>query len=109
MSIETAAVLARVRVLAPEFAAVADATVETLASIMAARITPSVFGLLATDAVAYLVGHELTMQARAAALSAGGAGTGAITSMSTGGISISFGGLAVAATSADAPLPRPHP
>jgi hypothetical protein len=87
----SASVLALFRALAPEFSATADATVEALIDIRILSINSTAFGARTSEAVALLVAHELTMQARAAASSTGALGVGALTSVRAGDLSLSYG------------------
>lgn len=92
MATDTAAILAVFRVLAPEFSATSDATVNALTGVLADTLTASVFGGQISSAVARLAAHELTLQARDAASSAGARGVGAVASVGSGDLSISFAG-----------------
>jgi hypothetical protein len=85
------AVLPIFRIVASEFSATSDSDVEDVVGIVAGSITPSVFGTRAAEAVAQLAAHQLTMSARAEAMSAGSAGVGAVSSIGTGDLSVSFG------------------
>lgn len=93
MAVDTAAVLASIRVLAPEFASADDADINALSSILGGAVSADAFGARTTEAVARIVAHEMTLQARAAASSAGAAGVGAINSLRAGDLSITFGGM----------------
>lgn len=90
-TVDTDAVLAVFRVMAPEFASTADATVSALAGIVGIGVSSDTFGARTSEAIARLCAHELTLQARAAAASAGAAGAGPIASIGAGDLSISFG------------------
>jgi len=95
------AVLPVFRIVAPEFVATSDDDVEDVVTIVAGSITPSVFGARVTEAVARLAAHQLTMSARAEAVSAGSAGVGSVSSVSTGDLSVAFAGPSYASTSAE--------
>lgn len=78
--------------LAPELASVSDANVELAVTAAGLRIDSATFGVRYTEAVARIAAHELTIAARAQAVSVGSAGVGAVTSIGTGDLSIAFGG-----------------
>ena len=94
------AALPTFRILAPEFAATADTVVEDVIGIVTLWIDASVFIARASEAVARLAAHELTIQGRIAATggSSGTAGVGAVTSQNAGDLSISYGGSAMSAS-----------
>lgn len=92
--IDTEAVLAVFRVLASEFASTADATVNAVTSLLGQRVSPAAFGGATSEAIARLVAHELTLQARDAAASAGGRAAGPVTSVRAGDLSVTYGAVA---------------
>lgn len=73
------------RAVAPEFASVSDSDVNTLLTLAAARLNPTVWGDLYTQATAYLAAHV-----RALAERTGGA-AGPVTSRRAGEVSESYG------------------
>lgn len=91
-----AASLPTFRILAPEFSATSDSDVEDVIGIVTLWIDASVFVARASEAVARLTAHELTLQARVAATAgtSGTAGVGAITAQKAGDLSLSFGSSA---------------
>ncbi len=90
MAVDTEAILALFRVLAPEFSATVDDTVEALASVTGTWVSPTAFGSRTSEAAARLTAHELTMQARA---SSGSGGAGAISSIRSGDLAVSYAAL----------------
>lgn len=88
-TVDTTAVLAVFRVVAPEFSATADATVNALTAIEAPKVSSDAFGTDTTEAVALRVAHRLELQAQAAAAAAGARGPGMVTSVRTGDLAIS--------------------
>ncbi len=84
------------RILAPEFAATGDTAVEDVIGIVTLWIDKPVFGARASEAIARLAAHELTMQGRVAATAgtAGTAGVGGVTAQKAGDLSLSFGSSA---------------
>ena len=94
-----AAVLPVFRVIAPEFVSTSDDDVEDVVGIVASSITPSVFGARATEAVARLAAHELTMQSRDTSTALGSAGVGGVSSIGTGDLSVSYASPSFAASS----------
>jgi hypothetical protein len=94
--VDTEAILAVFRIIAPEFAAV---TPTDLISLAIGWISPDAFGSRSSEAVAYLVAHVLTLQDRVTAeggAGSGGAGVGSITSKKAGDLAIGYGGTAAA-------------
>ena len=91
------AALDTLRVYAPELASVADATLETLITNVSGHIYASDFGGRATEAIARLAAHEQTLIARDAAAGVGNAGSGEVTSLRAGDLSVNYGGSGVAA------------
>lgn len=89
MAVDTAAILAMFRVVAPEFTATADATVNALSSIEGTKVSSTAFGSDTSEAVAERVAHRLELQARAATETASARGPGAVNSVRTGDLSIS--------------------
>lgn len=89
MAVDTAAILAVFRVVAPEFASTSDATVNALSAIEGTKVSSTAFGSDTSEAVARRVAHLLELQARAAAETASARGPGAVTSVSTGDLSLS--------------------
>lgn len=89
----TASVLGLFRILASEFASTADATVEAVIDIATLAVSSAAFGARTSEAIARITAHELTLLARAAAVSAGSSGVGPVTSLSAGDLSVSYGGL----------------
>lgn len=87
------------RIIAKEFSATSDDDVDDWVTIVAGSITPSVFGARATEAVARLTAHEMTLQARALATAAGSAGVGGVSSVSTGDLSVSYASPSFSASS----------
>lgn len=90
-TIDSGAVLALVRVLAPEFASTSDDDVNALTSILGQGVSSSAFGSRTSEAVCRLVAHELTLQARDAAQTAGARGAGPVTSVRAGDLSVTYG------------------
>ena len=78
--------------LAPDLASVSDANVELAVTSAALRVDSATFGARYTEALARIAAHDLTLAARAQAVSVGSAGVGAVTSIGTGNLSIAFGG-----------------
>ncbi len=79
------------RVVAPEFAATPDATVEGALAIVATELSASKFGSDYAKAHAYLAAHFLAWQGIVAAGSTGGAATGGrITAEREGDLSRSY-------------------
>jgi len=103
MTVATAidAVLPVFRIVAKEFASTSDSDVEDMVGIVAGWIAPSVFGTRATEAVARLAAHELTMSARAEAVSVGSAGVGPVSSVRTGDLAVAFGASSFGSTSTE--------
>lgn len=101
MAYDAAAVLALFRAYVPEFAATADATVNALSSLLADTVSSDAFGARTGEAIMRLTAHELTLQARDTAVTAGARSAGPVMSVGTGDLSISYGalGAGVAATS----------
>ena len=95
MSTESEAVLPIFRKLAPEFASTVDATVEDLIDECVLWLDSETFGSRTSSAVARLVAHELTLQAREAATSTGSSGVGPVTSIG----SVAFAGPSVSSHS----------
>jgi hypothetical protein len=78
--------------VAPQYAA--DPRASTFLALAAGRLSPAFFGEQFVQACAFFAAHMLTMADREVAARAGGAAgapTGAITSISTGGVSIGYG------------------
>lgn len=90
------AALPTFRILAPEFAATSNADVEAMIGIVTLWIDASVFIARASEAVARLAAHELTLQGRIAATAGAGgtAAVGAVTSQKAGDLAISYGSSA---------------
>lgn len=88
--VDSAAVLATVRIIAEEFASVADAGVEALISLEAPKVSAEAFGVDTIEAVALRVAHRLELGARRAAASAGARGVGAASSVKTGDLAITY-------------------
>jgi hypothetical protein len=102
MAVDTAAILAVFRVVAPEFSATSDATVNALSAIEGTKVSATAFGANTSEAVAHRVAHLLEIQARLAAETASARGPGVTTSVSTGDLSISRSLSITAATAGDA-------
>lgn len=89
---------ALVRILAPEYVAEDDTTLQVFLDLAAARLDAAAFGNVYAQANAYLAAHILTIARRGVAGAAGsgaGAGqgaSGAVTAISTGDWSVSFAG-----------------
>lgn len=99
----SASTLTRMRTLAPEFASTSDYPDATLSiwldDIAARAVGRTPFGLDYTNALCLYAAHALTMALRSAS-GPGSGSVGAVTSVSAGPQSISYG-LAVGATSSD--------
>lgn len=104
----TTSVLGLFRILAAEFAATADASVEAVIDIVTLHVSSAAFGARTSEALARLTAHELTLLARAAAVAAGNAGVGAVTSLSAGDVSVSYGGLSTSSIAGDDHLRQTH-
>ena len=92
-----------VRIFAPEFASTSDSTVGALIDAAAETLLPAAWGVVYPQALARAAAHELALQARRARLSGSMAGTGPVTSVSTGGMSVGYGSPGwSASTSTDA-------
>lgn len=89
---------AKLRILAPEFKTDDDDTLAVYLELAAERMDSRAWGNVYGQAVAYLAAHILTIARRGDASAAGGGagagqgGTGAVSSISTGDWSVSFGG-----------------
>lgn len=101
-TVDTEAILAVFRVVAPEFASTSDATVNALSAIEGTKVSSTAFGANTSEAVARRVAHLLELQAKAAAESASARGPGAVTSVGTGDLSISRSLGVQAATAGEA-------
>lgn len=88
-TVDSAAVLATVRIIAEEFASVSDSDVNALTSIEAPKVSSTAFGTDTVEAVALRVAHRLELAAQAAAGAAGARGPGAVSSVKTGDLAIS--------------------
>jgi hypothetical protein len=93
MSVESEAVLPLFRKLAKEFASTVDGDVEDLIDVCAGWLSSEVFGGRTSEAIARLVAHELTLSDRRTRMTAGLAGVGAVTSASSGDLSVAFAAL----------------
>lgn len=104
MAVDTAAILAVFRVVAPEFSATSDATVNALSAIEGTKVSATAFGANTSEAVAQRVAHILEIQARAAAEASvpSARGPGMVTSAHTGDLSVSRSVGYTAATAGDA-------
>jgi hypothetical protein len=89
-----------VRRLAPELSSVSDTLVGYQIDAATEILLPSAWGTVYPQALARWAAHELTLQARRARLSGTMAGTGPVTSVSTGGMSIGYGSTGRTATNA---------
>lgn len=89
-----------VRIFAPELASTSDSTVGALIDAAAETLLPAAWGVVYPQALARAAAHELTLQARRARLSGTVAGTGPVTSVSTGGMSIGYGSTGWSAANA---------
>ena len=76
-----------------------DATVEDLIDECVLWLDSETFGSRTSSAVARLVAHELTLQAREAATSTGSSGVAPVTSIGTGDLSVAFAGPSVSSHS----------
>lgn len=94
--------LTTLKAIAPELADAGDERLETFLELAAQRISAKVFGAKYAQAAAYLAAHLLTLSNRAS--EAGTAGAGPVTSVTTGGLSVSFGQAPTGAATADASL-----
>lgn len=81
-------VLTDFRIVAPEFAATADATVDAWTDIVSGGLDAETFGTRMNLACARLIAHELTLLARAAA--GAGSASGAVSSIRTADLSVTF-------------------
>lgn len=104
MSTSTAAIVATLEAVAPEF--VGDERVAVFVAIAERHNSPTAWGDAHVDAVAFYAAHLLTRSKATAAASAAAADTaGPVTSRSAGAVSESYGALAGgAANAADAEL-----
>jgi hypothetical protein len=99
--------LQKFRTLYPEFAGVADATVSEVIEDVSLELAPIVWGVLYLRALLALSAHLLALRAQSAQAGlAGGAGsglapTGGVSSLATGGQSVSFGGASLVASRPD--------
>ncbi|MFU8806542.1 MAG: DUF4054 domain-containing protein [Bradymonadaceae bacterium] len=75
--------------IAPELATESEARIDTFLELAAQRVGAHAFGKVYVQAVTYLAAHLLTLSNRAR--DAGMAAAGSITSVGTGGLSVSFG------------------
>lgn len=89
------------RVLAGEFAATADGTVETMLETVTVRVSSAAFGARTTEAIVRLAAHELTLIARATAGSLGFAAVGTPTSLRAGDLSVGMAGPSSASRNAE--------
>lgn len=87
-TVDTTAVLAVFRVVAPEFSATSDSAVNALSAIEGTKVSSTAFGVDTAEAVAHRVAHLLELQARNAAETASARGPGAVNSVRTGDLSI---------------------
>ena len=88
-----------IRRIAPEFAAVTDAEVDSWVEIAEAQHTTTVFGNLATQAMARYAAHLMTRAGLgSAAAGSGGASTvGTVSSVREGDLAVTYDGGAIAA------------
>ena len=90
--------------IAPELEG--DEHLETFVELAAGRLSAKVFGARYPEAVAYLAAHLLTMSKRVS--ENGVASGGAVASVSTGGLSLSFGQSNGQSSAADESLKSTH-
>jgi hypothetical protein len=77
------------KAIAPELEGETDERLDTFLELASQRVGPKAFGKLYAQAVVYLAAHLLTLSNRAR--DAGVAAAGPVTSVGTGGLSLSFG------------------
>lgn len=92
-------VLTTFRAVASEFAATSDEVVGEWTDIVSEGLDAATFGARMNLACARLVAHELTLEAR---ILAGADGVGAVTSIRTGDLSVSYGGSTATGDADDA-------
>ena len=105
MALAAADVVARARVLWPQLTVAAAPQTTALAWVpMALQIAGDVYLELQTDAAAHALAHCMYRLDPAGVLGTGGGGSGAISSIRTGGLSVGYHGSTTGRRGSDADL-----
>jgi hypothetical protein len=86
------------KLLVPETAGVADATLSQFLSLAALRMTAAEWGAVYEQAVCYLAGHILTLSPSNPRRAGGSTHAGPVSSESAGGVSRSYGSISTKTT-----------